>query len=435
MTMETAIRRIKAREVLDSRGHPTVEVDVVLDSGHRGRMMVPSGASTGAHEAWELRDGDAARYRGKGVLKAVRHVNDILASALIGFDARDQEALDAKMIELDGTKNKSNLGANAILGVSLAAAHAAAAASGQPLYRCLADKYLERPEEAAIPLPMVNIISGGLHAGRNIDLQDFLVIPIGAPTYREALEMVSAVYWHTKDILAEHGRIADLLADEGGFGPALGANREALDILVEAMRRAGLVPGADMGIALDVAASHFYDAERRVYRLRSENRTLTAAQMIDMLESWTASYPIVSIEDGLAEDDWDGWVALTARLSSRVELVGDDLFTTNPERIRMGIERKAANSVLVKMNQIGTLTETVQAVRLAQRAGYRTVISARSGETEDATLADLAVGLNGGQIKIGSLARSSRLAKYNQLLRIEEEIGGRFAGGAVLCRR
>jgi enolase len=428
------IKKIQAREILDSRGNPTVEVDVILDSGHRGRMMVPSGASTGIFEALELRDGDPKRYRGKGVLKAVRNVNEIVADALVGMDAEDQQAVDETMLALDGTQNKSNLGANAILGVSLAAAHAASAASGLPLYRYLADKYLGRAEDVAIPIPMVNIISGGLHAGKNIDLQDFLVIPVGAKTYSEGLAMISSVYWKTKDILAAGGYVSDLLADEGGFGPALGSNREALDILVQAMEEAGLTPGQDMGIALDVASSHFYDAEHNVYRLKSEDRMKTPSEMIDMLEDWTSNYPILSIEDGLAEDDWQGWIALTERMGGKVELVGDDFFTTNPQRIQKGIELKAANSVLVKMNQIGTLTETVKAVKLARGAGYRTVISARSGETEDATLADLAVGLNGGQIKIGSVAGSSRLSKYNQLLRIEQEIDGRFAGGNIFRR-
>lgn len=424
----TRIREIKGREIFDSRGNPTVEVDVVLESGHRGRMMAPSGASTGAFEAWELRDGDRNRYRGKGVLRAVQHVNGELAEALTGLDAEDQEKLDRLMIKLDGTDNKSRLGANALLAVSFAAAHAAAAACGQPLYRYLADICSTEPEQIAIPMPMVNVISGGLHAGKNVDFQDFLVIPIGARDYPQALEMVSSVYWKVKELLSTRGYTADLLADEGGFGPALASNKDALQILVQAMEETGYTPGRDMGIALDVAASHFYDAPSGTYQLKSENRTLTASQMIDMLQQWVEQFPILSIEDGLAEEDWGGWQELTERIGDRCELVGDDLFTTHCGRIQKGIDMKAANSVLIKMNQIGTLTETVEAIQLARKAGYRTVISARSGETEDCTLADLAVGLGGGQIKIGSMARSSRLSKYNQLLRIDEEIGGKFAG-------
>ncbi len=425
------INSIVAREILDSRGYPTVEVDVVLESGHKGRMMVPSGASTGKFEAWELRDGDPQRFRGKGVLQAVHHVNHDIAQMLLGIDGGNQEQVDRMMIELDGTENKAKLGANAILGVSLAAIHAASAAANKPLYRHLADQYLEHGTKLSIPIPMVNIISGGLHAGKNIDLQDFLIIPMGARDYRQALEMVSSVYWAAQEELIRKGYQAMLLADEGGFGPQLSSNEEALELLCSSMERAGLKPGVDAAIALDVASSHFYDPGLQLYQLKSESRSLTSVQMIDMLEQWVDKYPIISIEDGLAEEDWAGWQGLTERLGGRVELVGDDLFTTNPRRIQRGINSKAGNSVLVKMNQIGTLTETVAAVRMAQAAGFRTVISARSGETEDATLADLAVGLNGGQIKIGSLARSSRLAKYNQLLRIDEQLQGAFSGQAV----
>ncbi len=421
------IARVAAREILDSRGYPTVEVDVELESGHRGRMMAPSGASTGQFEAWELRDGETGRFQGRGVRRAVQNVVDELAPRLIGWDALDQEGLDRFMIELDGTPNKSRLGANAILAVSFAAAHAAAAARGLPLYRYLAERYLPPGRAPKLPLPMVNILSGGLHAGKNVDFQDFLIAPVGTSTYPEALEMISAVYWSTRRTLIAKGHIGSLLADEGGFGPLLASNQEALDVLCESIESAGLKLGCDISIALDVASTHFYDPESNGYRLASEGRELTAQGMVDLLTEWVRAYPIYSIEDGLAEEDWEGWRLLTARLGSKVQIVGDDLFTTNPERIRKGIEIGAGNAVLVKMNQIGTLTQTVEAVRIAREAGFETVISARSGETEDATLADLAVGLDGGQIKIGSLARSSRLAKYNQLLRIGEEIGQTMA--------
>ena len=421
------IARVAAREVLDSRGYPTVEVDVTLETGHQGRMTVPSGASTGRFEAWELRDGDPRRFQGRGVRRAVANVQSEIAPRLVGRDALDQEGIDRLMIELDGTENKARLGANAILAVSFAVARAAAAAAGVPLYRYLADRYLPERRALRIPVPMVNILSGGLHAGKNVDFQDFLIAPAGASTYPEGLEMISAVYWSTRRLLIEKGHIGSLVADEGGFGPLLGSNREALDILCEAIDKAGLRPGSDIVIALDVASSHFFDPGSGRYRLESEKRELDAGGMVELLDEWVRAYPIYSIEDGLAEEDWDGWRLLTEKLGSRVQLVGDDLFTTNPGRIRKGIELRAGNAVLVKMNQIGTLTETVEAVRIAGEAGFRTVISARSGETEDATLADLAVGLDGGQIKIGSLARSSRLAKYNQLLRIGEEIGPEMA--------
>lgn len=419
------IKGIKGREILDSRGNPTVEVDVILESGTLGRMMVPSGASTGKFEAIELRDGEK-RFNGKGVLKAVNNVNTEIKNLLIGKDAEEQQALDKLMIELDGTPDKSRLGANAILGVSFAAAHAVANEQRKLLYRYLADKY-STGEGLSIPVPMVNIISGGLHAGKNIDLQDFLIIPISPNTYPEALEMISNVYWKTQEVLIKKGYNAYLLADEGGFGPQLSSNKEALDILCEVFELCGYKSRSDVAIALDVASSHFYNAEKNMYHLHSEKRSLSSAEMVDMLEEWTNNYPIISIEDGLAEDDWEGWQQLTARLGNKIQLIGDDLFTTNAERIQKGIDIKAGNAVLVKMNQIGTLTETAQAVRMSKDAGFKTIISARSGETEDATLADLAVGLNGGQIKIGSLARSSRLAKYNQLLRINEQIG-KYAG-------
>lgn len=429
------IAKVIGREILDSRGYPTVEVDVYLDSGQMGRMMVPSGASTGMFEAWELRDGDSSRFQGKGVSLAVANVNEEIASPVIGLDPFDQEKLDLTLRELDGTENKSRLGANAILGVSFAVAHAAAAAAGKPLFRYLAERYSGGDTGLEVPLPMVNIISGGLHAGRNIDLQDFLIQPVGASSYPQALEMISAVYFQTQKELAARGYQSRLLADEGGFGPALGSNEEALDILCEAIAGAGWRPGADIAIALDVASSHFYDSESGLYRLGADERALGSEAMIDLLESWVNKYPILSIEDGLAEEDWAGWTELTRRLGTRVQLVGDDLFTTNEQRIRRGIENEAGNAVLVKMNQIGTLTETAEAVKLAKEANMLTVISARSGETEDSTLADLAVGLRGGQIKIGSVAGSSRNAKYNQLQRIHEALEGAFSGNRVFAGR
>lgn len=428
------IKDVKAREILDSRGNPTVEVDVILESGQLGRMMVPSGASTGKFEALELRDG-GERYRGKGVTQAVHHANSEIKKILLGKNAEEQEQLDRLLIELDGTDNKSKLGANAILGASFAIAHAAANATGKPLFKYLAEKYSTSSERLTIPVPMVNIISGGLHAGKNIDVQDFLVISLSAKSYPDALEMVSAVYWKTQELLNIKGYNAYLLADEGGFGPQLSSNREALEVLCEVFELCGFRAGEDMGIALDVASSHFFDPGSNMYTLNSEKRSLDSSEMVDMLAQWTNDYPIVSIEDGLAEDDWEGWKELTQRLGSKIQLVGDDLFTTNPGRIQKGIDMKAGNAVLIKMNQIGTLTETVAAVELARSAGFNTVISARSGETEDSTLADLAVGLKCEQIKIGSLARSSRLAKYNQLLRINEQLGGNYANGLVFKQR
>ena len=427
----TRIKDVKGREILDSRGNPTVEVDVALESGPVGRMMVPSGASTGKFEALELRDG-GKRYRGKGVTKAVRHINTEIRSALIGKNAEEQEEIDRLLIELDGTANKSYLGANAILGASFAVAHVTAIATGKPLYKYLADKYLPHSEELSAPIPMVNIISGGLHAGKNIDLQDFLVVPLSASSYPDALEMISVIYWETQEVLNRKGYNAFLLADEGGFGPHLSSNEEALEILCEVFDLCGYKAGKDFAIALDVASSHFYDPGKKIYYLKSEKRFLDSSEMVNMLEKWTVDFPIISIEDGLAEEDWEGWKQLTLRLGNKIQLIGDDLFATNPVRIQKGIDIHAGNAVLVKMNQIGTLTETVKAMDMAKKAGFKTVISARSGETEDATLADLAVGLNGEQIKIGSLAGSSRLAKYNQLLRINEHLGGRYSGSSVL---
>lgn len=424
------IKDLRAREIFDSRGNPTVEVDVILESGIMGRMMVPSGASTGQFEALELRDG-GKRYRGKGVAKAVNNANTTIRKALIGLDVEDQEQLDKLMIGLDGSPDKSKLGANAILGASFACIHAAANEAGMPLFRHLAKKYLPSGEQLSIPVPMVNIISGGLHAGKNIDLQDFLIIPISPGSYPDALEMISNVYWKTRDLLIKKGYNAYLLADEGGFGPQLSSNEEALEVLGEVFHLCGYKPRTDIAIALDVASSHFYDPEKKIYRLNSEDRSLSSDQMVDMLEKWTREHPVISIEDGLAENDWEGWQLLTQRLGKHIQLIGDDLFTTNPERLQKGFDLKAGNSILVKMNQIGTLTETVHTLNMAKGAGFKTIISARSGETEDATLADLAVGLNGGQIKIGSVAGSSRLAKYNQLLRINEQIEQRYVGRSV----
>lgn len=417
------IAQIRARQVLDSRGLPTVEVDVQLASGHLGRAMVPAGASTGAAEARELRDGAPRRWRGKGVERAVANVNQVIGPALAGADPADQAGLDQRLRELDGTPDKGRLGANAILGVSLAAARAAAAGRGLPLYRHLGAGTL-------LPVPMFNIISGGLHARGNLDLQDFLAIPWGAPDPAEALRWGTEIWYAMKDLLAARGH-STLVADEGGFGPSLGSNEEALELLVAAIGAAGLRPGPDVAIAVDVAASHFWRDGR--YHLGAEGRSLTAAELVDLLERWVQGYPILSIEDGLAEEDWAGWRLLTARLGARVALVGDDLFTTNPQRLERGIAAGCANAVLVKPNQIGTLTETLAVVARARAAGYLPVISARSGETEDAFITDLAVATAAGQLKVGSLTRSERLAKWNQLLRIAEELGaaGTWPGKAV----
>ncbi len=422
------IERIHAREVLDSRGRPTVEVEVTVAGGWIGLASVPSGASTGRHEALELRDGDPKRHAGLGVRRAVENVNTIIAPELVGGNALDQAGIDAQLITLDGASDKSRLGANALLGVSLAVARATSVAARLPLWR-----YLGGASARVMPLPMINIISGGLHAARNLDFQDFLIIPIGAESYSQALEMSLAVYRAASSLLAERG-LSTLKADEGGFGPALGGNREALDMLMQAVERAGFQPGAQIGFALDVAATHFFDPQDRRYHLTSDQQVRDSASMVDLLTDWVSSYPIFSIEDGLAEDDWDGWQILTARLGGNIQLIGDDLFTTNIGRLRKGVENHAANAILVKMNQIGTLSEMLAVVEEARRAGYRPVISARSGETEDSSLADLTVATNAGQIKIGSLNQSERLAKYNQLLRIEEALGAQaiFAGRDIL---
>lgn len=409
------IAKIRGREILDSRGNPTVEVDVWLNDGAFGRASVPSGASTGKAEVLELRDGDAKRFRGRGVLEAVHHVEDIVAPALRGVEASDQAAIDARLCSLDGTPNKRRLGANAMLGVSLAVARAAAASAGVPFY-----KYLGGASAATLPLPMVNILSGRTHGG-SIDFQDFMVIPLRARRYSEALEDVVAVYRATKDVLKARGAYQAGVAEEGGYAAKLGSNEAGFEVMVEAIERAGLEPGRDAAISLDVAASHFWEDDR--YALAAEQEHLSATELVSRLEAWAAKYPLLSIEDGLGEDDWDGWRILTKQLGARCQLVGDDLFTTNPERVKKGIELGVANAVLVKMNQIGTLTETLEVVELAKQAGYRTVISARSGETEDDSIADLAVATGAGQIKIGSVACSERLVKYNRLLRIEKELG------------
>ena len=431
--MNFGIHKLWARQVLDSRGDPTIEVEVQLASGLTAAAMVPSGASTGTHEALELRDGEGGEYGGRSVLRAIANVNTELAAALAGFDARDQAKLDRRMIELDGTPNKSRLGANAILGVSMAVARGAAASIGVPLW-----KYIAGSRRAAIPLPLINILSGGHHAGWNMEFQDFLIIPHGFPTFQAALEAAVRIHRQTGEMLRAAGHRLTGVADEGGYGPFLESNRAAVYMLTRAIEAAGFEAGAEVSIALDVAATHFH--EGGLYRLASEGHDLTAAEMSDMLEDWVKRYPIVSIEDPLAEDDWDGWKHLTARFKAvtarertpqkrTMQLVGDDLFATNLERLERGIRDGAATAVLVKMNQIGTLTETFEVIDRAREAGYRAVISARSGETEDPFLADLAVASGAGQIKIGSVTRSERLAKYNRLLRIEEAEGaGPFQG-------
>ena len=411
-----AVRHVHAREVLDSRGNPTVEVEVSCEGGAFGRAIVPAGASTGSHEAKELRDGDPARYGGKGVRRAIANVLQHIAPRLAGLPVTDQELIDRTLIELDGTPDKSRLGANAILGVSLACAHAAAASRNQPLWR-----YLDTGS-ASLPLPMVNMISGGLHAGGNLDFQDFLLLPIGAGSFSEALEMTVAVYRSLAVVLATHGLEGVLVGDEGGFGPKLPSNEQAVEMVLEAIDQAGLRPGHDAALAVDVASTHFY-RDGFYHMADTGGGSLPADLMVELLARWTADYPILSLEDGMAEDDWEGWRRLTEELGGKVQLIGDDLFATSAGRLRRGLAEGAANSILVKVNQVGTLTETLEVLRLAREAGYRPVISARSGETEDVTIADLAVATGAGQIKIGSVARGERLAKYNQLLRIEEEIG------------
>lgn len=429
--MDTTIESISAIEILDSRGNPTIEVEVVLADGAWGRAAVPSGASTGVHEALELRDGDKSRYLGKGVQQAVANVNGVIAEALSGWDALDQKAIDAELIALDGTPNKSRLGANAILGVSLAVAKAAANSLGLPLYRYLGGVYAH-----TLPVPMMNILNGGAHtAWQSTDMQEFMIMPLGAPSFAEALRWGAEIYHALKSVLKEHGYVT-LVGDEGGYAPALKSNREAIELILKAIEKAGFKAGRgqQIALALDPAASELYDEETRTYQLRKEGRSLTSEQMVEFWAEWVNAYPIVSIEDGLAQDDWDGWKLLTQRLGSRLQIVGDDLLVTNPQRVARAIAEGAANALLVKLNQIGTLTETIQAAEACHRAGWRTIISHRSGETEDATIADLAVALNSGQIKTGAPARSDRVAKYNQLLRIEAELGdaARYAGWQAL---
>jgi enolase len=434
------LSRLVAREVFDSRGFPTVEVEAIAPGGVRGRAIVPAGASTGRHEAVELRDGDAHRHCGKGVSRALAGVADEILPALAGMDLDDQSALDARLIALDGTANKSRLGANAVLGVSLAVAHAAAAVRGEELYVHLNQLWRERlapgePAEPVLPMPMVNMISGGLHAGANLDFQDFLIIPLASRSFSDALDTSVCVYHALHEVLKRKGHEADLVGDEGGFGPRLRNNAQAVDHILETSLACKLEIGRDLGVALDVAASHFHEPETGTYHLSATgDEVLDTAGMIALLEHWVKQYPIASIEDGLAEDDWSGWTALTARLGRSVQLIGDDLFATQADRLRQGIERGAANAILIKLNQVGTLSETLDTLHLARRHGYRTIISARSGETEDTTIADLAVATAAGQIKIGSVARSERLAKYNRLLRIEAHLGAkaRFAGRAAL---
>ena len=423
------IVEVKGREILDSRGNPTVEVDVTLSSGARGRAAVPSGASTGEHEAVELRDGEKDRYNGKGVLKAVCNVNSFISRAIKGMDALHQAEIDKAMIELDSSKNKGKLGANAILGVSLAVAKAAANFLGIPLY-----KYLGGINAKTLPVPMMNILNGGSHADNNVDLQEFMVMPVGAKSFSEALRMGTETFHSLKKVLSKK-KYNTAVGDEGGFAPNLKSNEEAVEVILEAIDKAGYKAGKDICLALDPAASSFYEKGKYVFK-KSDGSKKSSEQMIEFYQKWVKDYPIISIEDGLAEDDWDGWKLLTEELGGKIQLVGDDIFVTNPERLKKGIELKVANSILIKLNQIGTLTETFEAIEIAKRAGYTAVVSHRSGETEDTTISDLVVATNTGQIKTGSASRTDRIAKYNQLLRIEEELGAeaRFLGkSAIKC--
>jgi enolase 1/2/3 len=424
MIAMSTIVDIHARQILDSRGNPTIEVDVTLDDGTVGTAAVPSGASTGVHEAWELRDGDKSYYLGKGVLKAVHNVNDRIAAELIGMDALDQIALDQAMIALDGTPNKKELGANAILGVSLANAHAAARYCGLALYR-----YLGGSNARLLPAPMMNIVNGGQHADNSVDVQEFMVMPLGFDKFSDALRAGCEIFHHLKKVLHDK-KLSTAVGDEGGFAPDLPNNASAIDLILEACDKAGYEPGKQVWIAMDVAATEFYDDKKKRYTI--DGKELDSAAMVELLESWVKTYPICSIEDGCSEDDWDGWKLLTKRLGDKVQLVGDDLFVTNTDRLARGIKEGVANSILIKVNQIGTLTETIEAVRLATRSGYTNVMSHRSGETEDATIADLAVAVGSGQIKTGSASRSDRMAKYNQLLRIEEQLGDAAQYGGPL---
>jgi enolase len=429
--MDSTIELITGQEILDSRGNPTVEVEVILADGSWGRAAVPSGASTGIHEALELRDGDKKRYNGKGVLKAVAAVNDEIADDLFGWDATDQKAIDMELLALDGTANKSKFGANAILGVSLAVAKAAAASLGLPLYRYIGGVFAH-----VLPVPMMNILNGGAHTSwQSTDAQEFMVMPLGAPSFSEGLRWGAEIYHALKSVLKEKGYIT-LVGDEGGYAPALKANNEAVEVILEAIAKAGFKAGRgeQVAIALDPAASELYDEKSKTYNLRKEGKKLTGPQMVEFWSKWVKDYPILSIEDGLAQDDWESWILMTKELGSKIQIVGDDLLVTNPERVRRGIREKACNALLVKLNQIGTLSETIEAVETCHRAGWRAVTSHRSGETEDSTIADLAVALNMGQIKTGAPARSDRVAKYNQLLRIETELAetAKYAGWAAL---
>lgn len=430
--MDTTIEYVNGLEILDSRGNPTLEVEVILGDGSYGRAAVPSGASTGIHEALELRDGDKKRYGGKGTLKAVDHVNDEIADELIGWDATEQKAIDQMLLELDGTPNKSKLGANAILGTSLAIAKAAATAVGLPLYRYLGGVYAH-----VLPTPMMNILNGGAHTGwQSTDAQEFMVMPLGAETFAEGLRWGSEIYQSLKGVLKAKG-YATLVGDEGGFAPALKANEEAVELILEAIEKAGYKAGEEVAIALDPAASEFYEEDTKLYNLRKENRKLTSDEMVAFWIDWINKYPIVSLEDGFAQDDWEGWKNFTAQVGDRVQIVGDDLLVTNPKRVARAIEEKACNALLVKVNQIGSLTETMEAVTMCQTNGWRAVASHRSGETEDTTIADLAVAMNMGQIKTGAPARSDRVSKYNQLLRIEAELEetAKYAGWSALKRK
>jgi enolase len=413
----TTITDVLAREILDSRGNPTLEVEVFLEGGFGGRAAVPSGASTGRHEAVELRDGDKNRFLGKGVLGAVKNVEEVIAPEILGLDAVEQVYIDRFMIDLDGTEDKSKLGGNAILGVSLAVAKAAASASGLPLY-----SYIGGVSARTLPVPMANVINGGSHADNNVDIQEFMIMPLGAPSFREGLRMICEVFHSLKGILNKKG-LSTSVGDEGGFAPDLKSNEEAIKVILQGIEKAGYKPGEDISITLDPASTEFYLEDEKVYSLAGEGRKLSSREMVDYYASLIDKYPLVSIEDGLAEDDWEGWKIFTDKLGDKVQLVGDDLFTTNTKRLKMGIDKGVANSILIKVNQIGTLTETLEAIDMAHRAGYTAVISHRSGETEDTTIADIAVATNAGQIKTGSLSRTDRLAKYNQLLRIEEELG------------
>ena len=431
--MFTGIRSVRGREILDSRGNPTVEADVALEGGAIGRAAVPSGASTGQHEALELRDGDQSRYQGKGVLKAVANINTTIAKAVAGMDASDQSALDRRMIDLDGTPNKGKFGANAILAVSMAAARAAAAQVELPLYKYLA-RYSSKPEANLLPVPMMNILNGGAHADNSVDLQEFMAMPVGAPNFREALRWGVEVFHSLKAVLKKHG-YSTAVGDEGGFAPNLKSNEEAIERVLEAIAAAGYKAGEQVAIALDPAASEFYDKPSGKYIFKKSDKSArTSEQMVGFWKDWTRQFPIISIEDGMAEDDWAGWSLLTKELGKKIQLVGDDVFVTNTKRLERGISEKVANAILIKLNQIGTVTETIEAIEMARQAGYASIVSHRSGETEDVFIADFVVAMGTGQIKTGSASRTDRVAKYNQLLRIEEQLGSaaRFPGRAAL---